>query len=119
MLRHRLLVAALLLVVGAGAAGCDRDLGGGFIVENHTDHELQFEVVLDTGPYRPVALAPAHGTATVITASHLNGMRCLQSGMVAYAPDGHVVARHEAPLCFGDRWVIDGVDESPSPSPSR
>ena len=96
-------------------AACDRDLGGGFIVENHTDLELHFEVMLDTGPYTVVALAPPHEDYVVIGASLFDGKECLDSGVVAYGPDGHEVARNDGPVCFNDRWVI-GPDESPAPS---
>ncbi len=98
-------------------AACDQGLGGGVVVENRTDFELHFEIMLDSGPYTPVARVPPHEDATVITVSNLNGKRCLGSSVVAYTPDGTEVARTDEPLCFGDRWTI-GADESPSARPS-
>ena len=117
MTRHRLLAVALLLV-GSGVAACDPYLGAGFTVENHTDLELHFEVKLDTGPYTVVALAPPHEDYVIIGASLFDGEQCLETGVVAYAPDGHEVARLDGPICFDDRWVI-GADESASPPPSN
>jgi len=74
--------------------------------------------MLDTGPYTVVALAAPHEDSVVVGASLFDGKQCLDHDVVAYAPDGHEVARRVEPFCFGDRWVI-GAAESLSPSPSN
>ena len=57
-------------------------------------------------------------TATVVPASIFDGQRCIEGDLVAFAPDGREVARHDEPVCFGDRWVIDDDGVSPSASPT-
>jgi len=35
--------------------------------------------------------------------------------MIAYDEDGREIARHDAPLCAGDRWVIDVTGPTSTP----
>lgn len=103
-------VAAAVVVI---AAACDEGISSGISVENRTDHELKFEVVLTDKPYKPVANAPPHSTSLVIPAAIMTAT-CTTGGMVAYDADGTEIARHDEPLCIGDRWVI----ELPGPTDS-
>ena len=43
--------------------------------------------MLDSGPYTVVALAPPHEDFVVIGVSLFDGKRCIDSDVVAYAPD--------------------------------
>jgi hypothetical protein len=97
--------------------GCDQYLGSANAVgvENNTSFELHFSVLLDQDWYTPVARAHPHQSAVILGPEILPASKCTAGGMIAYDEDGREIARHDAPLCAGDRWVIDM--ENPTSSP--
>jgi hypothetical protein len=95
----------------------------GVSVRNNTSLPLTFKIVLD-GQVLPVEQGvPAHDGRNVLTRDRLeNGTLftkdgCTMGDLVAFGPGGSEVARHPAPLCVGDNWVIDNVSPS-STSPT-
>lgn len=77
------------------------------MVDNKAAFELHFPVLLEQGWYTPVAHAQPHQSEMILSPSMLPASQCTTGGMTAYADDGREVARHDRPLCVGDRWVID------------
>lgn len=106
----------MLALMGAFATGCDNNRTRGIVVDNRTDLELHFVVALESGPYAPLDRAHPHQSERVIPAQVLPASGCTSGGMIALADDGHEVARHDAPLCVDDIWVIDPSQMSIRPS---
>jgi hypothetical protein len=102
-------VAVLALLLPVIVIGCDQYLGSANAVgvENRTSFELHFSVLLDQDWYTPVARAHPHQSAVILGPEILPASKCTAGGMIAYDDDGREIARHDAPLCAGDRWVID------------
>jgi hypothetical protein len=94
-------IAALL------CTGCDEGITAGVMVDNRTSQELHFQVELEDRLYRPVAQAHPHSTALVLPAAIMPSSRCTSGPSVALDAAEREVARHEAPLCMGDDWVIE------------
>jgi hypothetical protein len=99
---------------------CDQELGAGIGVENRTSHELHFAVQLEPnrGWYTPPAKTAPHESTVVIPLAILPAGRCTSGGMIAFAEDGREIARHDAPLCVDDRWVIEPAGPGSTPIPT-
>lgn len=120
LLTNRLWVArrgaALALLLAVIIVSCDQDLGSanGVVVENRTSFDLHFAVLLDQGWYEPVARARAHQSELILPPAVLPASKCTAGAMIALTEDDREIARHDTPLCAGDRWIID--TESPTPT---
>lgn len=113
--------AACALLLAILATGCDQPLSSekGVVVDNRTSYDLHFSVLLDQVWYAPVGRAHPHQSAVILGPEILPASGCTTGGMIALAEDGREVSRHDAPLCAGDRWVIDISSPSPTVSGSR
>lgn len=109
------------LLSGCLLPGMDPGLGDGIEVQNDTEFTLHFRVWSGNKSY---ALAPATRPGeieTVLSGSAIgpnslvtkNG--CTTGDLVAFDPDGNVIARHSAPLCVDDLWVIETSGSSSAP----
>jgi len=115
--RHWAPCFAAAAICAALVVGCDPGITAGVVVDNKTDADLHFEVPLNGAPYSVVAVARAHETAVVLPNTLFGQSRCTDGPMVAFDPRNREVARHDAPLCVGDRWTI-GAAASGVPGPS-
>lgn len=108
----------LSLLLALTVLGCDQGLSSDYTVAvvNRTPHELHFSVLLDQTWYAAVARVKPNQMDVVLPSSILPPGGCTKGGMIALAEDGQEVSRHDAPLCAGDRWVIDPSGPSPSGS---
>lgn len=114
-------VMAIAATVAIGLAACNlpgSEAGrfDGIIVDNRTGMDLRFEVVIDGRLVRPAKRALRHSTALVIAAGDIRSGRCTTSPLVALTEEGQEIARHDAPLCVGDTWVINDPGVSPTSS---
>lgn len=60
----------------------------------------------------PMSVPPGHSDAVLFGSDLAEGNEltvhgCTEGDLVAYATDGHEVARRTPPLCDGDTWVIE------------
>lgn len=125
LLARLLGVAALALAVAACSDG-NGSLTAGIYVDNQTTVALHFTVVRPDGRTFPLGGVVPPGTrfglimgAMLDPDAGLVVDRCIGGPLVAYAPDGAEVARHDPPLCASSSsfWVIGGKP-SPSTAPS-
>jgi hypothetical protein len=112
--------AVLALLLAVSVTACDQYLGSanGVVVENRTTFELHFSVLLDQGWYAPAARAHAHRSEVILPPAVLPASKCTAGATIALADDDREIARHDAPLCAGDRWVIDIESPTSTPVPS-
>jgi hypothetical protein len=117
----RLVAVAASAVVAAVLAGCglmsEPGITAGVVVDNKTDGDLHFETVANGAPYRVVVVANAHETALLLPSALFDHGSCTDGPTVAFDPGNREVARHDAPLCVGDRWTI-GPAASGTPGPT-
>lgn len=121
------LIALMVVLCANTVAACDdQGITDAVIVKNHTKTTLHFTLVIANG--EPFALHRDLATGeevAVLTGSQLSsnaGMmrnRCTVGDLIAYAPDGHEVARHAPPLCAPGVWVIEEPDTSNLSSSAR
>jgi hypothetical protein len=112
---------SLLLVTALVATGCiDAFDTTGVSVRNNTAVTLRFKTVVGGIEY-PLSAVEPHTVGNVLLGTDLqadnlktkNG--CTVGDLIAMDPSGAEIARHPAPLCKGDQWVIDAAG-SPSSS---
>jgi hypothetical protein len=118
--------AALVVLCAITLAACDdQGITDAVIVKNHTKTTLHFTLVIVNG--EPFALHRDLATGeevALLTGSQLSsnaGMmrnRCTVGDLIAYAADGHEVARHAPPLCAPGVWAIEEPGSSVA-APSR
>ena len=105
---------AVVAVLALFVTACDDTIASGIVVDNRTDAELHFSVLLADRWYTPPGRAEPGETERIVWSSVLPPSGCTTGGMVALASDGRELARHDAPLCIGDVWVIEDVSPSGS-----
>ena len=103
------LVVALLAVSLVGGCGRKEDANGPYVI-NYTDAPLYISYV-HNGQTTPLSVTAIPQSATDLGTFR---DRCSHVALLALDASGNVVARHDAPLCAGDRWVI-GTRPSASP----
>jgi hypothetical protein len=77
-------------------------------VDNRTTHELHFRVQLeDAAWYSYPGEVPPHARGVALPATVIPSSGCSFGPMVALDEADHEVARHDAPVCIGEVWVIE------------
>lgn len=105
-------------------AGCadDRHITDGVKVVNHTSEPLHFVLVIGTSTHDLVSTIAPGQTGLAASRSDFSPNTplatdgCLTGALVALGPDSREIARHDASLCVGDVWTIEG---SPASTVSR
>jgi hypothetical protein len=95
--------------------------GSGVAVRNETELTLHFRVWAGSKSYALAPVARPRQTETVLSGSEIgpnslvtkNG--CTTGDLVAFDPGGNEIARHSAPLCVDDLWVIGTTASSSAP----
>lgn len=128
--QHRRLTSfrgfAIVMVAAAlsgcfGLPGSDPDLGSGVGVRNETEFTLHFRVWSGDKSYalasevRPRQTDLLLGGPEIGPNSLVTTDGCTTGDLVAFDPDGNEIARHSAPLCVDDLWVIETSASSSAP----
>jgi len=100
----------LVAVVALQALGCDEGITAGVAVDNRTSSELHVQVQLeDADWYSPPGTVGPHESELVLPAAVMPPTGCTAGSMIALDATKREVARHEAPLCIDDIWIIDSL----------
>jgi hypothetical protein len=113
---------SLLAIVCLLPAGCTpEDITKGIYAENRTTVDLHFAVTGIHGEIQNISgIAKPGETKALVTEfgpdSAVASGDCTVGDAIAYGPDGVEIARHHAPLCVSEGWVIGpGSNTSVSP----
>jgi hypothetical protein len=95
----------------------DPGIDDGIGVRNETEFTLHFRVWSGDKSYALAPVARPRQIETVLSGSEIspnslvteNG--CTTGDLVAFDPDDNEIARHSAPLCVHDLWVIESPQE--------
>lgn len=106
--KRQLLVPLVAAIAVACASGCDSTISSGVGVDNRTSQTLHFRVQLE-GPrwYSYPSEVPPHERGVALPAPVMPAGGCSAGPMVALDESDREVARHDAPVCVGDVWVIE------------
>jgi hypothetical protein len=106
MLGH--MVGARVFVIGVFAllvVACDQGRTDGVLVKPDDARAALRRSWKTVGTTRCPG-QPPHETTLVVGLAQLPRGGCTKGGLIAFAEDGHEFARHDDPMCPGDRWTI-------------
>jgi hypothetical protein len=105
---RQLVAPFVAAIVAACASGCDPTISSGVGVDNRTSESLHFRVQLE-GPrwYSYPSKVPPHERGLALPAPVIPEGGCSAGAMVALDDAEREVARHDAPVCVGDVWIIE------------